>query len=360
MEKVKSNCQKKRSLDTLELTRDFSNKNDSETTLQLRRNSKAITTAMNGKLCYIDSVIHKDYQAAYYCNQYIFQDGNKIISKYCKKRSCLICCRIMAARLFQAYSKPLLEELKDLHMVTLTAPTVPANQLKKEIANRYNIFTKIRDNFRKTYGIKIKGFRKLEITYNLRTKEFHPHYHILIEGRQTAELIKRQWLKLIPNASEKAQNIKKVDSNGLFEVFKYVTKAIVKDTFNTKALDTMYVSLKGVRTYQSFGIKKTQEVKIDKYESLIISHKTEKIDVWKWCNNKNDWYTSEGEQLNKGELKKDTKKAIKIINKHETLEKRKDSNDKKEYNVNSGFKRPPPAEEGSRINYQFDGFKRHT
>ena len=82
MEKVICNCKKERRLDTLELTTDFSIKNNAETTLQLRRNSKAISSAINGKLCYIDSAIHKDYQAAYFCNEYIFQDGNKITSKY--------------------------------------------------------------------------------------------------------------------------------------------------------------------------------------------------------------------------------------------------------------------------------------
>jgi Replication protein len=355
MEKLKCNCQKNSDLDTLELTRDFSPKNNAETTLQLRRNSKAISSSINGKLCYIDSEIHKDYQAAYFCNEYIFQDGNKITAKYCKKRSCLVCSRIMAARLFKAYSIPLLE-LQDLHMVTLTAPTVQAKDLKKEIAKRYKVITKIRDNFRKTYGIKLKGFRKLEITYNFRSNEYHPHYHILVEGKETAEMIKDYWLKLIPEAGAKGQKVTKVkDSGALFEVFKYVTKAIVKDTFDTKALDTMYTSLKGVRTYQSFGIKKTQEVKIESYESLTISHKTERIDVWKWCKDKNDWYTAEGEQMNSGDVTNDTKHSIKVITKNETLKKRDHTEPQIEYKVNSGFKRPTPAKEGSKRDFKFDG-----
>ena len=355
MEKVICNCKKERRLDKLELTMDFSNKNNAETTLQLRRNSKAISHAINGKLCYIDSAIHKDYEAAYFCNKYLFQDGPKITAKYCKKRSCLICARIMAARLFKAYSTPLFE-LQDLHMVTLTAPTVQAKDLKKEIAKRYDVIFRIKDNLRKIHGIKIKGFRKLEVTYNLKTKEFHPHYHILVEGKQTSELIKNYWLKLIPEASNKGQHIKKVkDTGALFEAFKYVTKAIVKDTFDTKALDTMYTSLKGVRTYQSFGIKKTQEVKIEKYESLIISHKNERIDVWKWCKDKNDWYTSEGEQMNKGDVTKETKHSIKVITKHETLKKRDHTKTESEYKINSGFKRPAPAKEGSTRNFFFDG-----
>ena len=69
-------------------------------------------------------------------------------------------------------------------MVTLTAPTVQAKDLKKEIAKRYDVIFRIKDNLRKIHGIKIKGFRKVEITYNLKTKEFHPHYHILIDNHK--------------------------------------------------------------------------------------------------------------------------------------------------------------------------------
>lgn len=323
---------KTKSLDTLELTSDFSLKNESKTTLNLRRKSKALSTAINGQLCYVNSTIHKDYQAAYFCNTYLFQDGNLLTGTYCKKRSCLICSRIMAARLFKSYAKPLLE-LNDLYLVTLTAPTVPGEQLRTEIAKRYEIVTKIKDSIRKVHKIKLRGFRKLEIAHNSRTKLFHPHYHLLIESKEAANLVHDYWLKLMPGAKHRAQDVRKVTSSkGLFEVFKYITKAVTKDTFDKYALDEMYVAIKGVRTYQSFGIKKTQEVKIEKYETLIISHKSERIDVWKWCKEFNDWYDSKGEQLNDGMVPKETKDYIKIINKIRPNEKeRKGTQDYQSY-----------------------------
>lgn len=318
---------KKTTLDTLEITSEFRPGKESKNTLDLRRNSKAISQAINGKLCYQESKIHKDYQSAYYCNEYLFQDGKKFTANFCKKRNCLVCSRIYAARLFKAYSKPLFE-LDDLHMVTLTAPTVTADKLKDEINKRYASITRIKDNLRKTHQIRIKGFRKLEITYNPNTKKFHPHYHILIQGKEAAELVRSYWLKLNPDADKKAQNVKKVESEkALFEVFKYVTKQIVKDTFCASSLDEMYKAIKGIRTCQSFGIKKLQDVKIDDYESVVLEHKTEKIDVWKWCNDNSDWYTADGEQLNTGDINPQTKKSIKIIKGHDK-ERAKKNDDK--------------------------------
>lgn len=315
----------KAALDTLEITSEISHgkghqneKKQGTNVLELRRESKAISKGINGALCYQKSAIHSDYQAAYFCNDYLFQDGKKITGKFCKKRSCLICSRIYAARLFKAYSDPLLD-LEDLHLVTLTAPTIKADQLKPEIEKRYKTLTEIKDLLRKTYKVKLKGIRKLEVTYNLQTKEFHPHYHLIVSTKEAADLVKMYWLKKIPEASPKAQDVRKVTSEkALFELFKYVTKSVVKSVFNAEALDQMYKSIKGVRTVQAFGIKQKTPVKIEDYEAVIIEHKAEKIDVWKWCKEKNDWYTSEGEQMNYGPVKKETRQILKTIEKHET------------------------------------------
>ena len=348
-------------LDTLEITSEIRQKDEPKKdhkqgteVLELRRNSKAISKSINGQLCYLNSPIHKDYQNAYYCNDYLYQDGKKITGSYCKKRSCLICSRIYAARLFKAYSDPLLE-LDDLYMVTLTAPTVKAKELSSEIERRYKTITEIKDLLRKTYSIQLKGLRKLEITYNLQSKEFHPHYHLIVSTKEAAELIKTYWLKKIPKANAKAQDVRKVTGKKpLFELFKYVTKPIIKNTFNAKALDEMYISIKGIRTIQSFGIKQTQDVKIDKYESVIIDHKTERIDVWKWCNERKDWYTATDEQLNIGTVTKDTKESIKVIEKNGPKEY-KEYKEVKHFNPRIEIRiRPKPTSQGSRKDFYFD------
>jgi len=315
-----------RPLDTLELTSD-SKPNKSAILYNSRRNSKAITKAINGKLLYQNSEIHKDYQKAWYCNESLFQDGNKVTANYCKKRSCIVCARIMAARLMKAYAKPLLE-LNDLHLVTLTTPNVTGDMLDTEIDRMYNAYTKIKDNIRKTYKLKLKGFRKLEITHNSRTNTFNPHYHILVDGKEAATLIRDLWLNQFSNANVRGQDIKKVRSikeeSALLEVFKYVTKVVIKNSFNAEALDIMYCAIKGRRVYQAMGIKKTQEVKIKTYESQIITHRDERIEVWKWCNDSKDWYTPDhSESFNDSQIDSSVLKTIKVINNAKLTEDKK-------------------------------------
>ena len=343
---------KKTALDTLELTSDFRQKNESKKVLENRQNAKAISKSLNGSLCYLDSPIKKDYQAAYYCNDYLFQDGNKIIGNFCKKRNCLICSRLQSAKLFKAYAPPLLS-MENMYMVTLTAPTVKSEVLKQTLKDRYIAFTKIKDNLRKTHKIKIKGFRKTEITFNKKRNEYHAHFHIIVQGKKESELLLTSWLYQFKDANIKAQNIKPInDQNALLELFKYVTKPITKDNFSPTANDIIFQSIKGVRCFQSFGIKKESETQINDYESMIIEHKSERLDVWKWCKQQNDWYTSEGEPLVEKKVTKKTRKLINIISQSNEIKENSTTPDNKKSNDDYQFKRP--EQNGSRKIAYFD------
>lgn len=331
---------KKAALDTLELTSDFRQKNESKKVLENRQNAKAISKSLNGSLCYLDTPIKKDYQSAYYCNDYLFQDGNKITGNFCKKRNCLICSRLQSAKLFKAYAPPLLS-MENMYMVTLTAPTVKSEVLKQTIKDRYIAFTKIKDNLRKTHNIKIKGFRKTEITFNKKRNEYHAHFHIIVQGKNESELLLSSWLNQFKDANIKAQNITLIkDENALLELFKYVTKPITKDHFNAVATDIIFQSIKGIRCFQSFGIKKESETKINDYESLIIEHKSERLDVWKWSKGQNDWYTCEGEPLLDTKVTKKTSKLINIISQTNEIKENSTTTNNKKSNEDYQFKRP--------------------
>lgn len=302
---------------------DLKSQNKQVGSLIARRNSKAISKAINGRLLYLNSPIHNDYQRSYNCSENMKQTGNRFNSFTCMKRSCIVCARIQAAKMFKQYSKPLME-LPELHLVTLTAPTVNEDELKAEIGKRYKCIVSITKQLQmRKNSIKLRGIRKLEVTYNFRTGRYHPHYHILISGKEAAEEVKKLWLKKIPEADAKAQDVRPIYSEGaLMEVFKYVTKQVVKNSYNSRVLDGMYCAIKGVRVIQPFGIKKVPVSK--KAEDVVVHHKGERIDVWKWCNDRHDWYTQEGEQLNEGELKPKTKKALKLIQNEERREQAKD------------------------------------
>ena len=333
-----------RSLDTLELTAEngsTSRKNkglsNGEKLFSARQKSKAISQSMNGKMCYLNSEIHKDYQAAYYCNTHLFQYGKKVTAKYCRKRNCLICARVKAAQLMRAYAEPLLQ-LPDLHLVTLTKPNVKAHELSAELGAMYSTFRAIKEKLRKR-KIRILGFRKLEITYNHRTDEFNPHYHILVSGKELANLIRFEWLQSNEGANYQGQDVRKVynkkgnyksgeveqlpDKGALLEVFKYVTKTVVKDNFNPYAMDEMYRAIKGVRTIQPMGIKKVHATELQEYQATEITHRSERVDVWKWCNKRKDWYTVEGERFNTTFISQETKRIVNVIEKTPINERNK-------------------------------------
>jgi len=300
-------------LDTLELTSDF-RVGEAQNLYQARQKSKAISKSINGQLCYLDSDIHKDYQAAYYCNDYLFQEGKKVTARFCRKRNCIVCSRIKAAEYMKSYGVALLD-LPELQLVTLTAPNVCAADLDNEIDYLYVAFAKIKDNIRKNYkDLKIVGLRKLEVTYNHITDKYNPHYHIIVSGKEVADTILNLWLKQFKGAKRKGQDVRSIkDKGALIEVFKYVTKAIVKQTFNPIAVDQMYRSIKNRRTIQPMGIKKLKVPKLNTYASNEITHRSERIEVWKWCKNEKDWYSVGGEKFNDTYIDKDANKVIKII-----------------------------------------------
>jgi hypothetical protein len=304
-------------LDTLELTVGVSKKVEvpySELKFRSRQKSKAISTAVNGKLCYLGSPLHKSYQAAYYCNDYLFQEGRRVTARFCKKRNCIVCARVYAAKLVAGYSTSL-SGLEDLHMVTVTDVNVKADKLADEVTEMLHTYRLIYQsmNDRK---MKIRGFMKLEITHSTRNDNFNPHIHMLISGRENAEEFKKGWLARRSTAHENGQNITKVKNKGaLIEVFKYVTKAVISDTFDSRSLDAMYQAIHGRQVYRALGIKKEVETKFEDQEITGIDHRSERMEVWKWCNIKKDWYSPEGESFNNVKIKPAANRMVKLVEK---------------------------------------------
>jgi hypothetical protein len=129
-------------------------------------------------------------------------------------------------------------------------------------------FRKILKKFNKR-KTPIRGIRKLESTHNRKKNEFHPHFHCIVDSEVLGKEFIQEWLVLNPTADIQGQDIKKADINSVREVFKYVTKLFPSKTKNSdekidlKALDTIFYGMRGVRTFQAFGIKKSKkEVKV--------------------------------------------------------------------------------------------------
>ena len=286
------------SLDTLEVTSDsFKTKRHESQYYQAVRKQRTVS-----KLKQLIDVCPKDrikqYWKTYHCNRVKFQQGSKLIGSLCRKRWCAHCSRIKTAEMIKGYKEPLesMQKEQEFYFVTLTAPTVKARQLNSELTKRYKAFTRIKDNIRKTYGLKLNGLRKTEVTYNESNDKYHPHFHLMVQGHKQATLIQSLWLEQFTSASIKAQDIRLIDtrdSNNLVEVFKYATKDVTRDTTTAKAMDNIYSALEGRRTVQTYGsIRKVVEPKEQVTDEGQIDWIEPKDDIWIYDEHEADYIDS--------------------------------------------------------------------
>lgn len=149
------------------------------------------------------------------------------MGKYCGNRWCLTCNRIRTARAINRY-KPVLETWPDPYFVTLTVKNVPGSQLSATLDRMHHEVREIARAIRRTDRLDFQALRKIEVTYNASTEEYHPHFHIVTEGRTQADALVKRWLRCWLTANERAQSIRQCDPSGLAELFKYFTKLIAK------------------------------------------------------------------------------------------------------------------------------------
>ena len=230
-------------LDTLEVTSDLFFSKNHERLYRWATRKKFNQQTFTALIDVADRKQQKLYWKSYHCNSVLLQNETVLQGSLCRKRWCQHCNRIKTAELIKGYHAPLVDMQKEdsFYFVTLTAPTVSGRKLNSEIDKRNKAFRRIKDNLRKNYGMKLNGVRKTEITY---TKgKFHPHFHMIIQGKQEAFKLQELWLDQFPNASLKAQDITLIDPsdvNNLLEVFKYAVKPEVKDVTHAKAYNHIY------------------------------------------------------------------------------------------------------------------------
>lgn len=248
-------------------------------------------------LTQLDSPLNKAYRRTYFdCNSIIMQEGKKLTSKYCDSRWCNTCNRIRTAKLLNGYEKPL-KDLKEPYFVTLTIPNPSKSDLRASIIGMIQTFANIlKANRRAGNGLKtaFNGIRKLECTYNPEEDTYHPHFHVIIEGKQQAETLKKDWLKRYNSANTVAQDIKAANPESLKELFKYTTKLVTKSKTEKNdfriyipALDTIFQSMYKLRTFQSFGSIRMVSENIDQLDSENYDIEPYEFLVWTWIGN--DW-----------------------------------------------------------------------
>ena len=316
------------SLDTLEITSDCS-----RTKTHASQYSKAMRKhATNQKLKSIidtisDKLIKKKYWNTYHCNRVLLQDGNTFKGSLCRKRWCAHCCRIKTAEMTNGYKQPL-QELGSLYFVTLTRPNVKARQLSAEIKKMTKGFQRIKDNLRKTYGIKLNGIRKIEVTYNEIEDTYHPHFHFIQSDYNASMKLQELWLAQFSNAKLIAQDVRAINTNNddsFIELFKYATKETTKSgkQYTGEVLHTIYSALEGKRIYQTYGkLKKIKEPLEAKSDASQITWIEQNESIWLFEDDLIDYVDDDGQELVMTHSFTEQQKTLNL-NQYEDTSKRK-------------------------------------
>lgn len=270
-------------------------------TLQKRARSKLLTTTLASGLERLQSPLNNAYRNTLQCGAVLHQEMGRVQAKYCGNRWCLVCNRIRTAKLLQVYA-PIMRGWEDAHFQTLSIPNVPVEQLHSAVREMLAAVPKIARALRRTDGIELRAVRKLETTYNHRRRDYHPHLHLIVDTREAAEAIQRRWLERFPNASAKAQDIRKCDDHSVVELFKYFTKLTVKgmDGKHTAppphALDTIFKAVRGLRTFQAMGFTAPKAAVAAEDETILLDAGTESpsprigdVVDWEWVDALTDW-----------------------------------------------------------------------
>jgi len=250
-----------------------------------------------------DSPLIKQYRNTLYCSSLLIQEETKITSKYCGQRWCAVCNGIRTGKNINRF-KPAFEKLKQPMFLTLTAPTVSADQLKQEISARLSQFSlavkTLKQNLRrKGLPDQIQIIRKLEVTYS--KGKYHPHFHCIIEGEENAERILKYWMLARPDADQEAQNIKIANIESLNELFKYTTKLVFgqkgeKKLYPASVLDTIFLALSTRRTFQTYGNLEQAVEEIEEYQTQGFNIPAEN-QTFVWINEYKNWLNQDTGEL---------------------------------------------------------------
>ena len=313
MDKIKQKNQVKKEsanthyLDTLARLCQKSN-SDAKKTLQKRAVSKYYTTELLFGLIDLKNEREDMYWDTFHCVERLMESEGKIKGKYCKNRWCIVCNRIRTGILINQYL-PKIEEWRDPRFVTLTKPKVEQKYLSENYKLMCESYYKA---WRRTYRKlgKTEALRKTETTWKPthRTRNFHTHFHILINGKSHADMLVKEWLKEYPTADKGAQDNKVADKNSVLEVFKYMTKMwkTIKNEntaeekrvlpYPPDKMDAIFQAFYGTRSVQTYGGLKAFKEDFDN-DIATVNVEEFRSEIWHWEQDIKDWVSADGELL---------------------------------------------------------------
>lgn len=196
------------------------------------------------------------------------RDKQKLdIGFFCKQRMCSGCAwraAVAAAQCVSSISGAAVDEHeREMIFVTLTVPNVKGSELRETIRHLYKSWKRL--TARKRYAPWVDNIRKLEITYNAKRNDYHPHLHIIVfvkpgyfkRGYISHKQLLEDWRHATGDESITQVNLKKCrdlgTTNAILEVSKYSCKA--SDYLQSEEVfDTMYRALHHTRLMTYAGL----------------------------------------------------------------------------------------------------------
>ncbi len=279
--------------------------------LEKRARAKFITNIVASPLSKLRSPLEKAYKLTERCSGELTETPGKLTGLYCGCRWCLVCSRIRTARLITGYL-PSIQAMAEKWFLTLSRPNVVGIQLEAEIKYYLRSASLIQRHLREKLGLDYSSLRKIECTYNEEVDTYHPHFHFIFDSQEAAQAFLDEWLSRNPTAKlDKGNQLKRADDNSVLELFKYFTKVVSKSKSKTangaqssdyrihlQALDTMFVAMRAVRTFQPCGVVKFVSEEVEP-EQALESGRAE-VNHWKWL--KYDWVNIDTAQALTGYL----------------------------------------------------------
>lgn len=202
-----------------------------------------------------DEALKKGYLSALFCSSRLIVNNGKTYGIRCGKKYCTTCGNLKTVKNANKHAETLRALWPEPYFLTLTLPNcgdmiaqapvfkrgkamTPRADLEETVNEMFETARKGWEALRKRNqrkGLpKAGGIRKIEITARPRVwhykgkrygGDFHPHFHFLVDSKDTGEFLLNYWLKHNPTAEAQAQDLKPVTTDAAFlELFKYTQK----------------------------------------------------------------------------------------------------------------------------------------
>lgn len=180
------------------------------------------------------------------------ETGELVVSRQlCRSRLCPTCGRIRSYRL-RSELLPLVLSMDSPRLITLTLRS-SADPLRSQISELLRCWSRLRRR-RQSRNFLVGGFHAIEVTHNPQRDQWHPHLHIVADGRYWPQRdLSKLWESVTGGSSVVDIRAAHSRSAVIHYVTKYVTKCQTPDGLSASRLGEWCMAVQGLRMIQTWG-----------------------------------------------------------------------------------------------------------